>query len=69
MFFHLFTLCSACVSALVIVLSDNPCERIGKWETSLILKEDIIDTYLAGKSMTEIATLISLPFVVPYSWM
>jgi hypothetical protein len=35
----LFTLCSARVSELVIVLSDNPCERIGKWETCLILKE------------------------------
>jgi hypothetical protein len=40
MFFHLFTPCSACVSALVIVLSDNLCERIGKWETCLTLKED-----------------------------
>jgi hypothetical protein len=32
-FFRLFTLCSARVSALGIVLSDSPCERIGKWET------------------------------------
>jgi hypothetical protein len=39
-FYRLFTLCSAYVSALVIVLSDNQCERIGKWETCLILKED-----------------------------
>jgi hypothetical protein len=28
------------VSVLVIELSDSPCERIGKWETSPILKED-----------------------------
>jgi hypothetical protein len=29
----LFTLYTAHVSALVIVLSDSPCERIGKWDT------------------------------------
>jgi hypothetical protein len=29
----LFTLGSAHVSALVIALSDSPCQRIGKWET------------------------------------
>jgi hypothetical protein len=40
MFFHLFTLCNARFSELVIVLSDSPCERIGKWETRPILKED-----------------------------
>jgi hypothetical protein len=40
MFFYLFTLCSACVSALVIVLSDSLCERIGKLENCPILKED-----------------------------
>jgi hypothetical protein len=39
------TKCSVClhsvrVSALVIVLSDGPCKRIGKWETCPILKED-----------------------------
>jgi hypothetical protein len=39
-FFHLFTLCSARVSSLVIVLSDRSFERIGKWETCQILKED-----------------------------
>jgi hypothetical protein len=38
--FCLFTLCSAHVSALVIVLSDVPSERIRKLETCLILKED-----------------------------
>jgi hypothetical protein len=40
MFFRLFTLCSARVSALVIVLSDSPFERLGKWETCPILEED-----------------------------
>jgi hypothetical protein len=29
-FFRLFTLCSARASVLLIVLSDSPCERIGK---------------------------------------
>jgi hypothetical protein len=33
MFFHLFILCSAYVSALVILLGDSMCERIGKWKT------------------------------------
>jgi hypothetical protein len=40
MFFYLFTLCCAHVSALVTVLSDSPCERLGKWETCLISKEN-----------------------------
>jgi hypothetical protein len=39
-FFRLFALCNARVSALVIVLSDSPCEGIGKLDTCLILKED-----------------------------
>jgi hypothetical protein len=39
-FFCLFTLCSAGVIALVIVLSESPCERIGKWETCPVLKEN-----------------------------
>jgi hypothetical protein len=34
--------CSACVSALVNVLSDSPGERIGEWETCLILNENIL---------------------------
>jgi hypothetical protein len=38
-FFCLFTLCSAHVSGIVIVMSDSPCERIGKWKTCLIFKE------------------------------
>jgi hypothetical protein len=32
--------CNARVSALVIVLSDSPCESTLKWETCPILKED-----------------------------
>jgi hypothetical protein len=39
-FFRLLTLCSARVSAQVIVVSDSPCESKGKWETCPILKED-----------------------------
>jgi hypothetical protein len=39
MFFRLFTLCSTRVQVSSIVLSDNPCEKIGKWETCPILKE------------------------------
>jgi hypothetical protein len=57
MFFCMFTLCSACVSALVIVLSDSLCERIRKWETCLILKEDIIGACLTRASVTETAAL------------
>jgi hypothetical protein len=37
---HLFTLCSAHVSALVIVLSNSPGERIAKCDICPILKED-----------------------------
>jgi hypothetical protein len=37
-FLRLFLLCSACTSALRIVLSGSPCERIGKLETCPILK-------------------------------
>jgi hypothetical protein len=32
--------CSARVSALVIVFSDSPCEKIGNYNTFPILKED-----------------------------
>jgi hypothetical protein len=35
-----YVICSARVSALVIVLTDSPCERIRKWETFSIVKED-----------------------------
>jgi hypothetical protein len=36
----LFTLCSSHVSALVVVLSDSPYERIRQQEACPILKED-----------------------------
>jgi predicted transcriptional regulator len=40
----------------VIVLSDSPCERIGKWETCPILKRgQVIDVCLAGASVTKTA--------------
>jgi hypothetical protein len=59
MFSNLFTLCNAHVSALVIVLSNSPCEGTGRWETCSILKEDrqIIGARLAGASVTKTATL------------
>jgi hypothetical protein len=55
MFFNSFTLCNARVSALVIVLSDSPRERIGKCETSPVLKEDIVGARLARASVTKTA--------------
>jgi hypothetical protein len=52
MFFHLFTLCGARVSALVIVLSDSPCERIGKMgDLSDLESEQIVGERLAGASV------------------
>jgi hypothetical protein len=45
-FFCLSTHCSALVSALVILLSGNSCERIIKWETCPILKDDIVGVHL-----------------------
>jgi hypothetical protein len=48
--FHLFTLYSACISALVIVLSDSLCERIRKWETCLVLKEDTFSWGICDKN-------------------
>jgi hypothetical protein len=52
-FFRLFTLCFSRVSALVNVLSDSPCERMGKWETCPIFKEDRTLARLAGASVTK----------------
>jgi hypothetical protein len=55
MFFSLFTFRSARVSALVIVLSDSPSERIGKWETlSDFERGQIVDTRLAGESLIKL---------------
>jgi hypothetical protein len=57
---HVFTLCSARVSASVIMLSDSSCERITKWETCPILKEDIVAVSLAGASVTKTAPLLGV---------
>jgi hypothetical protein len=62
MFFsHLFTFCTARVSALMIVLSDSPCERIGKWETCPILEKDtsLVRVYLEHLRQ-KIAALLSV---------
>jgi len=40
LFFRLFTLCIACVSAIQIVLSNGSYESTAKWETCHISKED-----------------------------
>lgn len=47
-FFHLFILCSACISALVLVLSNSLCERIRKMESCPILIGDrsLVHIYL-----------------------
>jgi hypothetical protein len=58
MFFHLFTLCSACVSALVIVLND--CLRRNQKIGDLYDFEGglIIGVHLAGAPVTKTATLL-----------
>jgi hypothetical protein len=58
----LFTLCNACVSALVIRLSGSPCERIGRWETCPIFERgQIVGEHLAGgASLTETAALLGV---------
>jgi hypothetical protein len=61
MFFHLFTLCCAHVSALVTVLSDSPCERTGKWETlSDFERGQIFGVHLDGASVKKHATLLGV---------
>jgi transposase len=44
----------------VIVLSDRPCERIGKWEASNSEGEQIVGAHLAGASVTKTATLLGI---------
>jgi hypothetical protein len=58
--FCLLALCSARVSALVIVLNDSPYERVGKWETCPVLKEDIVCAHLAGVSVVDTASLLGV---------
>jgi hypothetical protein len=61
MFFHLFTLCSASVSALVIVLSDGPWERTQKMgDLPDFEREQIIGAHLAGATVTKTATLLNV---------
>jgi hypothetical protein len=45
MFFHEFTLCSAHVSALVTVLNESPCERIGKWGGLLYIEKGCLKNH------------------------
>jgi transposase len=61
-FFRLFTLCSARVSALGMVLSDSPCETIGKkGDLSDFERGQIVCARLDGASLTKIATLLGVP--------
>jgi hypothetical protein len=61
LFFRLFTLCSARVSALVILLSDSPYERIGKFEIFFYLERgQIACARLTGASATKGATLLGV---------
>jgi hypothetical protein len=54
-FFCLFTLCSAHVSGLMIVLNENPCERVGKLETlSDFERGQIVGACLARASMKKL---------------
>jgi transposase len=43
-----------------MVLGDSPCERIGKWEISPILKKNIIDACLAAAPVTKTATSLGV---------
>jgi hypothetical protein len=61
MFFHLFTLCSDRVSALVIVLSDSPCENRKTGDLSDFERGQSVDARLAGASVTKTATLLGVP--------
>jgi hypothetical protein len=62
LFLRLFTLCSARISVLVIVLSNSPCERIGKLESCPILNEDrsFVGARLAGAPVTKATTLLGV---------
>jgi hypothetical protein len=56
----LFTLCSASVSAFVIVLSDSPCQRSRKWDSSECERGQIIGASLAAASVSKTATLLAV---------
>jgi hypothetical protein len=58
-FFRLFTLCSARLSALVIVLNDSACERIGKWgDFSDFVRGQIVNTRLVVASVIKTAIIL-----------
>jgi hypothetical protein len=60
-FLCLFTLCSARAIALVIVLSESPRERIGKWETCPTFeREQIIGLHLTGASVSKVGTSVGV---------
>jgi hypothetical protein len=67
MFFCFFTLCSARVSACVIVLSDSLCEEIGKLGTCPLLQ--IIGEHLAGAPVSKTDTLLGVSRVTAYKVM
>jgi ABC-type protease/lipase transport system fused ATPase/permease subunit len=59
MFFRLFTVCSAHVSAFVIVLSESSCERNQKMgDLSSFEREQMVGAHLAGASVTKTAALL-----------
>jgi hypothetical protein len=61
LFFRFLTICSARVSVSVTALSENPCERIGKWETlSDFQRGKIVGARLTGASLTKTATSLGV---------
>jgi hypothetical protein len=56
----LFTLCSASVNALQIVLRYSSHESTAKWETCQIFKEDRLLVCLAGIYVTKMVTLLGV---------
>jgi preprotein translocase subunit SecG len=59
MSFRLFTLCSSCISALVIVLSDGSKNR-KMADLSNFERGQIVGARLAGASMTKTAMLLGV---------
>jgi hypothetical protein len=56
----LFILCSANVTALKIVFSNNSPASTAKWETCQIFRGQIVGACLAGASVTKTATLLGV---------